>query len=62
MQQKKAKTKFCLSLHYNGANSYLYVNKTESHKFKAHDNILWNEFCLESISKDFKKNEQSEIS
>ena len=27
--------KFCLSLHYNGANSYLFVN--EIHKFKAKD-------------------------
>ena len=27
--------KFCLSLHYNGANSYLSVNGTEIHKFKA---------------------------
>ena len=24
----KGKTQFCLSLHYNGVNSYLYVNKT----------------------------------
>ena len=29
--------KFCLSLHYNGANSYLYFNGTEIHKFKAKD-------------------------
>ena len=27
--------KFCLSLHYNGANSYLFVNGTEIQKFKA---------------------------
>ena len=26
--------KFCLSLHYNGANSYLFVNGTEIIKFK----------------------------
>ena len=25
----KENTKFCLSLHYNGANSYLFVNGTE---------------------------------
>ena len=30
-------TKFCLSLHYNGANSYLFVNGTEIYKFKAKD-------------------------
>ena len=28
-------TKFCLSLHYNGSNSYLFVNDTEIHKFKT---------------------------
>ena len=28
------KKKFCLSLHYNGANSYLSVNGTEIIKFK----------------------------
>ena len=27
--------KCCLSLHYNGANSYLFVNSTEIIKFKA---------------------------
>ena len=30
-QQKK----FCLSLHYNGVNSYLFVNGVEIYKFKA---------------------------
>ena len=29
--------KFCLSLHYNGANSYLFVNGTKIYKFKAKD-------------------------
>ena len=28
---------FRLSLHYNGGNSYLFVNGTEIHKFKARD-------------------------
>ena len=31
------KKKFCLSLHYNGANSYLFVNGIEICKFKAKD-------------------------
>ena len=31
------KKKFCLSLHYNGANSYLFVNGTEIIKCKAKD-------------------------
>ena len=33
----KENTKFCLSLHYNGANGYLFVNGTEIIKFKAKD-------------------------
>ena len=39
--------KFCLSLHYNGANSYLFVNGTEIIKFKA------TPLCLGNISKEF---------
>ena len=31
----KHNTKFCLSLHYNGGNSYLFVTDTEIIKFKA---------------------------
>ena len=58
----KANKKFCLSLHYNGDDSYLYGNKTEFYKFKGNDNITWYKFCLGSASKDFIKDEQSEIS
>ena len=36
----KANTKFCLTLHYNGANSYLFVNGTEILKFKAKDSEI----------------------
>ena len=32
--------KYCLSLHYNGANSYLLVNGTEIIKFKAKDSEI----------------------
>ena len=46
--------KFCLSLHYNGANSYLFVNGTEIYKFKAKDSeILASILCLGNISKDW---------
>ena len=46
--------KFCLSLHYNGANSYLFVNGTEMIKFKAKDSELGsNILCLGNVSKDF---------
>ena len=33
----KAKTKFYLSLYYNGGNSYLFVNRKEMLKFKANN-------------------------
>ena len=36
--------KFCLSLHYNGANSYLFVNGTEIYKFKAKDSEILETF------------------
>ena len=50
----KVDTKFCLSLHYNGANSYLFVNGTEIHKFLAKDSmIVPNNLCLGNVSKDF---------
>ena len=46
--------RFCLSLHYNGANSYLFVNGKDIHKFKAKDSeILATPFCLKNISKDW---------
>ena len=45
--------KFCLSLHYNGANSYLFVNGTEMYKFKAKDcSIVPTPIYLGNISKD----------
>ena len=47
------KKKFCLSLHYNGANSYLFVNRTEIYKFKAKDSeIVASPLFLGNISKD----------
>ena len=49
--------KFCLSLHYNGANSYLFVNGTEIYKFKAKDSeIVATPLCLGNISKDCSVN------
>ena len=50
----KHNKKFCLSLHYNGANTYLLVNGKEFHKFKAKDSeIAATPLCLGSISKDW---------
>ena len=48
------KTKFCLSFHYNGANSYLFVNGTEIIKFKAKDSaIVASPLYLGNISKNW---------
>ena len=48
------KKKICLSLHYNGGNSYSFVKGTEIYKFKAKDSeIVASPFCLEKISKDW---------
>ena len=58
----KANTKFCLSLHYNGNNSYLFINGKEIYKFKtSNKNVnLPTRFFLRSISNklgaiDFKE-------
>ena len=48
------KKMFCLSLHSNRANSYLYVNGKEMVKFKAKDSeIVTTPLCLGNISKDW---------
>ena len=49
-------TKFCLSLHYNGGNSYLFVNGTETIKFKAKvSEIIPYSLCLGNTSKDWSQ-------
>ena len=46
------KKKFCLSLYYNGANSYLFVNGKEIYKLKAKvSEIVATALCLGNISK-----------
>ena len=48
------KKKFCLSLHYNGGNSYLFASGTEIIKFKAKNSaIVASPLCLGNISKDW---------
>ena len=43
-----------LSLHYNGSNSYLFVNGTKIHKLKAKDSdIVATPLCLGNISKEW---------
>ena len=46
--------KCCLNLHYNGANSYLFVNGIKVIKFKANDSkIIATPLCVGNISKDW---------
>ena len=53
---------FCLSLHYNGANSYLFVNGTEIYTFKAKDSeIVASLLCLGNISKDWSADNMKRI-
>ena len=41
-------------MHYNGANSYLFVNGAEIYKLKTKDSeIVATPLCLGNISKDF---------
>ena len=48
------KKTFCLSLHYNGANSYLFFNGTEIYKFRTKDSeIVAVPSCLGNMSKDW---------
>ena len=50
----KQNIKFCLSLHYNGSNSFLFVNGTEIIKFKVkYSEIAAYPLCLGNISKDW---------
>ena len=50
-------TKYCLSLHYNGSNSLLFVNATKRYQFKAKDSeIKKYSLCLGNISGDFVAN------
>ena len=43
-----------MSLHYNGANSYLFVNGTEIYKFKVkYSENVASPLCLGNISKDW---------
>ena len=46
----KANTKFCLSLHHNGVNRYLFLNGQEIYKFTANDpEIVPNNLPLRNV-------------
>ena len=48
---------FCLSLHYNGSNNFLFINTTKIYQFKAKDSeINIYPLCLGNISGDFSAN------
>ena len=50
---------FCFSLHYNGDNSYLFVNNKEFTKFKTKNSELTKyPICLGDLSKDYNPNAQ----
>ena len=62
MNFSKQHKKFCLSLHCNGVNIYLFVNGVEIYKFKAKDsknNAA--PLCLGNVSKDFSVDNMKKI-
>ena len=49
--------KFCLSLHYNGSNSFLFVSATKIYQFTAKNSeTIKHSLCLGNISGDFSAN------
>ena len=49
--------RFVLSLHYNGSNSFLFVNATKVYKFKAKNSKIKDyALCLCNVSKDLTIN------
>ena len=70
MQKKKSinftesNARFCLILHYNGENSYLFVNGTKIYKFKAKEYDIKDsesEICAGNISTDFSADNMKKI-
>ena len=49
---------FCLSLHYNGDDSYLFVNGKEVIKFKAKNQSVLGKLSLENTSADFNQGDR----
>ena len=48
---------FLLSLHYNGSNSFLFVNATKVYQFKVKNTEIKNYIlCLSNISRNFAIN------
>ena len=50
----RSNRKFCLSLHYNGSNSFLFVDATKIYQFKVKNSeIKKHPLCLGNILGDF---------
>ena len=50
---------FCLSLHYNGDNSYLFINGKKITKFKAKNSeLMKHSMCLGDLSLDYYNNDK----
>ena len=63
-QKKFGRAKFCLRLHYNVDNSYLFVNEKEIYKFKVNhksDNFP-SQYYLASISNKFDYVDSEKVS
>ena len=59
---KVTKKKFRLNLHYDGANSYFFVNGKGILKFKAKDSaIVATPLCSGNISKDWSVNNMKKL-
>ena len=53
----RSNRKFCLSLHYNGSNSFLFINATKKYLIKAKNSEIKKYFLsLRNILKDFTGN------
>ena len=59
----KGNTIFCLSLHCNTENGYLFINRKEIYKFKtSNKNVTFpTQFYLGSICKGFSATESREV-
>ena len=54
--------KICLNLHYNGANSYLFVNDRDIYKLKVkYSEIVATPLCSGNISKDWSIDNMTKI-
>ena len=59
---KQSGKRFALSLHYNGSNSFLFVNATKVYQYRPKGSeITDHALCLGNVSKDFTINNMKKI-